>query len=100
MGESQQGAIDLLLTDVVMPRLSGREVAEALHRRFPLMKVLYMSGYTDDAVVRHGLVQEKVPFLQKPTTPHKLVSKVRSVLDSLELTCRRQPSRDLQCPFC
>jgi two-component system cell cycle sensor histidine kinase/response regulator CckA len=65
-----------------MPHLGGRELAEALRPRFPRMKVLYMSGYTDDAVLRHGLVQEQVPFLQKPATPLQMASKVRSVLDS------------------
>jgi PAS domain S-box-containing protein len=79
---THQGDIDLLLTDVVMPHLGGRELANALVPRFPRMKVLCMSGYTDDAVVRHGLVQGQVPFLQKPTMPVTLVTKVRSVLDS------------------
>jgi signal transduction histidine kinase/CheY-like chemotaxis protein len=80
--ESHQRGIDMLLTDVVMPHVSGRELADALKPRFPRMKVLYMSGYTDDAVVRHGLVQEHANFLQKPATPLKLATKVRSVLDS------------------
>lgn len=80
--QSYTGGIDLLLTDVVMPYLGGRELADILQQRFPLMKVIFMSGYTDDAVVRHGLLQDKVPFLQKPTTPLKLAGKVRSVLDS------------------
>jgi CheY-like chemotaxis protein len=81
VAENHRGGIDLLLTDVVMPNLGGREVADALQPRFPRMKVLYTSGYTDDEVLRHGLVQEQVPFLQKPATPLKLASKVRSVLD-------------------
>jgi PAS domain S-box-containing protein len=79
--ETHQGGVDLLLTDVVMPRMSGRELADALQPRFPRMKVIYMSGYTDDAVFRHGLVQKNVHFLQKPTTPLKLAGMVRSVLD-------------------
>jgi PAS domain S-box-containing protein len=81
VAENHGQPIHLLLTDVVMPRMSGRELADALTSRFPGLRVLYMSGYTDDAVVRHGLVQEKVPFLQKPATPARLASKVRTVLD-------------------
>jgi CheY-like chemotaxis protein len=76
-----QGKLDLLLTDIVMPGMSGRELSDTLSLRFPQMKTLYMSGYTDDAVVRHGLVQEKVAFLQKPFSPLALARKVRAVLD-------------------
>ncbi|HEX3313746.1 MAG TPA: ATP-binding protein, partial [Gemmataceae bacterium] len=81
MLESRAEGVDLLLTDVVMPHLSGRELADRLLPRFPKMKVLYMTGFTDDAVVRHGLVQGEVPLLQKPATPTQVAAKVRSVLD-------------------
>ena len=73
--------IHLLLTDVVMPQVSGREVAENLTRIHPELRVLYMSGYTDDAVVRHGILVEGNFFLQKPFTPYTLAHKVREVLD-------------------
>ena len=76
-----QGSIDLLVTDVVMPGKSGRELAESLRPAFPNMKTLFMSGYTDDAVIRHGLVQEQMAFLQKPFSPLALARKVRVVLD-------------------
>ncbi len=79
--EKRSGGIDLLVTDVVMPGMGGPELADILRPRFPQMKVLFSSGYTDDAVVRHGLLQEKVAFLQKPYTPVALVKKVRQVLD-------------------
>ncbi|MDQ3023202.1 MAG: PAS domain S-box protein [bacterium] len=76
------GHIDLLLTDLIMPEMSGRQVAEAIVPLLPDVKVLYMSGYTDDAVVRHGLVTDSVSFLQKPFTSTSLPAKVRQVLDS------------------
>jgi PAS domain S-box-containing protein len=76
------GPIDLVLTDVVMPRLGGPELVRALRARHPTLKVLFMSGYTDDSVVRHGLMDASVAFIQKPYTPRSLAAKVREVLDT------------------
>jgi PAS domain S-box-containing protein len=74
------GAIHLLVTDVVMPGLGGRELAERLVPLRPDMKVLYMSGYTDDAVVRYGVLVEEAAYLQKPFTPDVLLQRVRQML--------------------
>jgi two-component system, cell cycle sensor histidine kinase and response regulator CckA len=80
--ESHNGPIHLLLTDVVMPRMSGPDLAARLLPRHPETKVLYMSGYTDNAVVRHGILDAGTYFLQKPFIPETLTQKIREALDS------------------
>jgi CheY-like chemotaxis protein len=76
------GPIHLLLTDVVMPDGSGSELAQRVTKRKPDTKILFMSGYTDDAVVRHGILQAGIAYLQKPFSREALLRKVREVLDS------------------
>jgi signal transduction histidine kinase len=81
VAENSSTGIDLLLTDVVMPQMGGRELVKKLRPRFPRMKVIYMSGYTDDAIVRRGLDDDSTPYQQKPFTPAVLATRVRTVLD-------------------
>jgi two-component system cell cycle sensor histidine kinase/response regulator CckA len=81
IGENHAGPIHLMLTDVVMPGMSGRDLARSLAGVRPDMEVLYMSGYTNDAIFHHGVLDEGIHFLEKPFTPLSLLQKVRQVLD-------------------
>ncbi len=79
--EESGGAFDLLITDVVMPGISGRELVQRAQERFPRLPAIYVSGYTDNAVVRHDVLAGEVEFLQKPFTSRQLARKVRERLD-------------------
>jgi len=81
VAERYPQAIDLLLTDVVMPGLNGRELARLMAAQRSNIKVLFVSGYTGEAVREHGLLERDVAFLQKPFTPDVLAERVRAVLD-------------------
>jgi len=89
LAESHRGRIDLLVSDVIMPHMSGRELCDELRRRMPDLKVLFISGYTDDAVVRHGIVEGDVAFLQKPFSMRSLLGKIREVLDGAAIVASR-----------
>jgi PAS domain S-box-containing protein len=82
--EGHQGPIHLLATDVVMPKLSGRELVERVAPMHPEMKVLFMSGYTEDVIIHHGVLEESMHFIGKPFTTNILLRKVRQVLDGSE----------------
>ncbi|HET7058132.1 MAG TPA: response regulator [Nitrospiraceae bacterium] len=88
MCREHDGVIHLMVTDVVMPEMSGREVADQVRHVMPTTKVLYMSGFTDDAVLLHGVLSAEDTFLQKPFTSSSLAAKVRAVLDAT--TARRK----------
>jgi PAS domain S-box-containing protein len=90
--ERHKEGIHLLVTDVVMPEMSGPELADRLAQLRPKMKVLFMSGYTDDTIVHQGVLDEGTPFIQKPFAPDDLARKVKEVLGRSKLT---PPTRDL-----
>jgi PAS domain S-box-containing protein len=81
IAETHAGKIELLLTDVIMPGMSGAELSKRIAMHIPGVKVLFMSGYIDDSVVRQGISENETAFLQKPFTPLSLAKKVREVLD-------------------
>jgi len=80
--ENPAHAFDILVSDVVMPRMNGGELAERLRHLRPHTRVLFVSGYPDDAIVRHGVRESGAPFLQKPFTYQTLTEKIREVLDA------------------
>jgi CheY-like chemotaxis protein len=81
LAERHSAAIDLLLTDVVLPRIGGRQLADQLCARRPGTKVLFMSGYTDDSTIRHGIADSVVDLLQKPFTRVALERRIRAIFD-------------------
>jgi CheY-like chemotaxis protein len=81
LATEHRGNIELVLTDVIMPLMNGRELAEWLLVRYPDARVLFMSGYTDDALIPHGVASGEMAFLHKPFTPTTLLQKIRDVLD-------------------
>jgi signal transduction histidine kinase/CheY-like chemotaxis protein len=85
-------AFDLVVTDVIMPQMSGKELCDRIHRSLPQTRVLLMSGYTDDALAHHGVLDEGLSFLEKPFSPARLSHKVRDVLNQpASTTARREP---------
>lgn len=82
LAELYKNPIHLLLTDVIMPRMNGRELAEKVKAIHPETTVLYMSGYTDDIISKHGVLEQDVHFLNKPFTPSILATKIREILES------------------
>jgi signal transduction histidine kinase/CheY-like chemotaxis protein len=82
LAERHHGEIELLLTDVVMPQMGGRELANAVRLRFPQIRVLFMTGYTEDTIIHHGVLENGASLLQKPFTPSGMAKKVREVLDA------------------
>jgi PAS domain S-box-containing protein len=94
---AHSGTIDLVLTDVIMPEMSGRTMYDRLRPAHPESRVLYMSGYTDDAIVRFGVLEAGTWFLQKPFNRDALAAKVREVLDAGEPAGRASSSRNPTC---
>ena len=92
LSRAHPSIIHLLVTDVVMPEMGGRALAEQLADDRPEMSVLFMSGYTDDAVMRHGVMQSGLVFIQKPLTPDAFALRVRQVLDRRRPIRAEQPS--------
>jgi CheY-like chemotaxis protein len=80
--QERDGKIDLLLTDVVMPHMSGPQVVQMLRPLRPDMKALFMSGYTDSSIAKHAIAELGVDLIQKPVTPEALARKIRDVLDT------------------
>ena len=79
--DRHDGLIHLMVTDVVMPKMHGPELAKRLSSLYPKMKVLYMSGYVENVISHHGILEKAIEYIQKPFTVNDLARKVREVLD-------------------
>jgi CheY-like chemotaxis protein len=86
VSEKYPGPVQLLLTDVIMPRMNGRELAERLRPSRPDMQVLFCSGYPENLMVENGVLDEGVAFLAKPVAPQVLLHRVREVLDRVQVS--------------
>jgi two-component system, cell cycle sensor histidine kinase and response regulator CckA len=82
LADEEDGAIALLITDVVMPGMNGRELADTLTARYTGLKVLFTSGYPEDTILRHGVAEGTVEYIEKPYLPDELARKIRSLLDA------------------
>ncbi len=80
--DTHSGPIDLLMTDVVMPEMNGRDLAEKITARYPGIRLLFMSGYTANVIAHHGVLDDGVAFIQKPFSIADMAEKVREVLDT------------------
>ncbi len=84
LAETHQGPIDLVVTDVILPQMNGKDLSQRLRSLLPRMKFLFISGYTADVIDHHGLLDPGVQFLSKPFAIHELAAKIRAVLDGTE----------------
>jgi signal transduction histidine kinase/CheY-like chemotaxis protein len=82
ISEKHEGKIDVVLTDVIMPRMNGQEMAEKLQQSRPSSKVIFMSGYTDDVIAEHGVLEPGIDFIQKPITSRNIVKKIHECLEA------------------
>ena len=82
LAKKYEGKIHLLVTDVVMPDMNGRDLADLIQKLFPGLKTLFMSGYTANVIAHHGVLDEGVNFIQKPASRKDMALKIRSILDS------------------
>jgi two-component system cell cycle sensor histidine kinase/response regulator CckA len=80
--DAYDGPIGLLLTDVIMPKVNGRELAERLHAQRPSLRTLFMSGYSSNVIAQHGVIAEDIDFLDKPFSRRELLQRVRAALDN------------------
>ena len=90
------GKIDLLLADIVMPKMSGKELAYRVGQFFPQTKIVFCSGYPEKLAARNGMIDPTIPFLQKPVSPQALAFKVREILDAAKMNFDQEPTLEVE----